>query len=211
MQLYDSVSYWHIPTTAQSICYWNSGPYRWPQSAITSFPTPFKFSATPFPTVTADFYDCEAGDFPIRTIPAILRRFGHKAIYIQLSNWTAAKSVVASEGLTCDWWVADWTNTPHLLPGSIATQYTDNHTLYDVSTITTAWVLSHTLVERSTPTMPAAIGTGYMLFTGITKTNHKLAFIVENSQHANSASYSIIDLGDLAVQKKVTTTAEFIE
>lgn len=205
MLMYDSVTYWRIPTTAPVVCGWNSGPYKWSPTAWSLFPTPFKLTATPFSTTTADVYDCEKGTFPITAIPGILNRFGRKIIYISKSNWTTAKSL--TQNLPCYWWVADWTNTPHLIPTSIATQWMDNQTLYDISTITYQFILNYFGVETTMP----VIGTGYMVFTGLTKTNHKLAFIVENSQHTDNAAWSIIDLGDLAVQKQVLKTAEFVD
>lgn len=49
---------------------------------------------------------------------------GDPTVYVQLSRWAAAKSAFDQRKIDQPhWWVAEWTNTPHLIDGSVATQW----------------------------------------------------------------------------------------
>ena len=103
-------------------------------------------------TLDADVIDIEPGNI---SIPAgvdwcakNLARGKRPTIYASRSWIPQIQDALRAHGIapsSVDYWVADWTGTPHLVPGSVATQYANPPTSggnYDVSMTNGSWPTS---------------------------------------------------------------------
>jgi hypothetical protein len=81
--------------------------------------------------VQARVLDIETGDALPTDAPGwveAMRGFGiDPCVYVDLSSWAEVQRFVADAGVAQpDYWIADWTSSgPHLVPGSVATQWWD--------------------------------------------------------------------------------------
>ena len=111
-------------------------------------------------TLDADVIDIEPGNISIGDGVAWcarnLARGKRPTIYASKSWIPQIEDELRARGLSpasVDWWVADWTGYPHLVPGSVATQYANPPASggnYDVSLTDGHWPTS-----QPTPTPPA--------------------------------------------------------
>ena len=76
-----------------------------------------------------------------------------------------------------------------------------------VGTTTVITTVTVTTIVESGTTM--AVGTGIITEVGIAKNGHKIMFSVPIATREKWTKYSVIDLGDVAVNQKVLTTAGF--
>jgi peptidoglycan hydrolase-like protein with peptidoglycan-binding domain len=154
--MYDALDLTGIPTNAQMVGYY---PYDSRTTGSVS-----RFSANTV-LVTIDNHgnhtDCDVLDvepgaaWPPGTVvdpwlAAKQARGESGTIYANLANIAAVRAATRRAFF---WWAAQWTNVPHSVPGSVATQY-EGAARYDLSLVTDAsWPAA------SAPTGPPATGT----------------------------------------------------
>jgi hypothetical protein len=175
--MYDSTEPNDSPTTPQSgmssplmIAYY---PYTEGQPDKSKFP-----SGTQFVTIDNDgsHTDCDVVDFeagavyPASAVVAWLKKAGgNKVVYSDTSNKPALD---AANPPKYSWWSAEWTNSPHVTSGAVATQYKSTST-YDISEVSDAGAFngqpgtggtpagsptSGTSTTTTTTTAPAGLG-----------------------------------------------------
>jgi hypothetical protein len=143
--MYDSVTASNIPADAKVVGGYINGRYKWSPAEWARFPHAELVRIQiyiPGRTVSndGDVLDVEYSD--AHTIPAqqaartwIAER---KAAGAHPCLYTSKAAMQWLGGLDCDYWLADYTNTPHLLPGSVATQY-QSTAKYDLSVCADGW------------------------------------------------------------------------
>lgn len=150
---YDAVKPQRIPADAQMVLPYVNGLYAWKADDWARFPNAVKVTVEAYipgqrPRGVGHILDVEAGDVP-RCI-----KEGHDvdfanareqlgwvpAYYTSKGTWPQLARALSSAGIqVVDWWIADPDNpTPHLIPGTVGTQwgYPGN---YDVSTFIDNW------------------------------------------------------------------------
>ena len=142
--MYDSVDPTKIPKDAEIVAGYVNG--HWP--TYNRLPGLFPNAQLVSIAVTADadamVLDVEAGDATPDQAPAWITRQrargGDPTIYCsRASMWPAVKSACALAGVVPPhYWIADYTDHEHLLPGSVATQWTDAGP-YDISVTDGTW------------------------------------------------------------------------
>ena len=136
--VYDSVDWLMIPRDAEGIAYYIDGARHFDQGIDLSIfkQLRFTFTITTTGLNTADAIDCEAGDVSVDNLQEALDKSGAAWIYIDRYQWQQKIETLSKLRTTTNnvpkWWVADWTNVPHLVLGADATQWT-SETIYDVS------------------------------------------------------------------------------
>jgi hypothetical protein len=126
--MYDSENVDAIPASAKWVAGYIDQPGATWGALIKRFPKARKISITRTPTDTADVLDVERGAATALDVPGWLnrmRRAGRRPIvytsraYVDQVLGACGSAEVQPPFL----WVADWTGKPHLVDGSIATQY----------------------------------------------------------------------------------------
>lgn len=138
VRMYDAVTPANIPASAEVVAGYVDGTYAWPAEAWHRWPGALKVLITVFGSLTGNVADVENGDMT----PAQARQWieakqqAHMrgcTVYCSLSNLGAVRA--ACKGLAYYIWVADWTNTAHRVPGTVATQYSNVNNAYDLSMV----------------------------------------------------------------------------
>ncbi len=135
---YDAVTPGNIPADADVVFGYCDGDYAWKPEDWARFATPYKIPVTVLGNLRATVADCENGDMtPASVANWIVRKQAEHlppaTVYCSLTMRPAV--VDACRGEAYYWWAADWTNSPHHLPGSVATQYEDDQNRYDLTAI----------------------------------------------------------------------------
>jgi Putative peptidoglycan binding domain len=138
--MYDALDLNAIPTSAQMVAYYPHDPRT--TGTVARFP-----KTTVLVTVDnqgnhtdCDVLDVEPGAaWPPATVvdPWLAAKQAQGktgTIYANLANIGAVR---AATKRPFDWWAAQWTNVPHSVAGSVATQY-ENTSSYDLSLVTDA-------------------------------------------------------------------------
>lgn len=149
--MFDSVNVNNIPKDAKWVAGYVNGIWPTYHDLVKSHPNAQHVSITINASEVADVLDVEKGDATPSQAPVwakAMRAKGHTPIiYTSLSNVSTVREeftkVNEAEPM---FWVADWTNSPHLVPGSIATQWADGTEAYpglakycDTSTVSPNW------------------------------------------------------------------------
>lgn len=148
--MYDSTSPQNIPADAQAVARYINGLYFWPDDQIA------RFTGVPNKTITintsadADVLDVEGGDATALESVAWVQRQRSRGIeptvYCSREGaagygWPWVQSAFTAAGLPFPhFWIADYTDESHLVPGSSATQWTDHGDLYDISEADPTWL-----------------------------------------------------------------------
>ena len=138
--VYDSVDWRLIPRDAKGVAYYIDGAKHYDAGIdLSLFPDlieSYVFTITTTGGSAAKIIDCETGDVEIPGLASALSVSGADWIYIDKYQWqryfSTLQELRTNKGVVPKWWIADWTNVPHLVPGSDATQWT-SETNYDVS------------------------------------------------------------------------------
>jgi hypothetical protein len=163
--MYDSTDAANIPPTATLLAGYINGAWPSYYSMVARFPsTTTILSITTYAHnpdnsyVVADILDVESGDASPAEAPGwttamrALRRPIIAPYCSRLGTWPDTLAAFKAQSVPLpDFWIADQTNTPHLLPGSVATQYTDDANLYDISLTNGQWPFSSVI---PTPPLP---------------------------------------------------------
>jgi hypothetical protein len=156
--MYDSVTWEDIPTSAQVVAGYIDGDYAWPREAWDRFPDAEKVLITVTGSLTGNVADVENGDLtPAQAAEWIeaKQRAGHRGctIYCSRSNLEAVWSACKDHAYYI--WVADWTDSPHSVADTVATQYSNVGTSYDLSEVySQEWLDTLDGVNRPWPLRP---------------------------------------------------------
>lgn len=140
--IYDSITVSAMPPAGPGIMYLGYVDGNWPTYAAVKarFPNSVVLSVTTTGFTKADICDCESGDATPAVAAAGVRDGLYKTVY---ANRATLPELVAAMGNTSwHYFAADWTGKPHLVPGSVATQYADPVTSggnYDISVTDGVW------------------------------------------------------------------------
>jgi hypothetical protein len=138
VKMYDSVTAGDIPTSAQVVAGYIDGDYAWSADDWKRFPDADKVLITVTGSLTANVADVENGDMdPSQALKWIedKQREGKRGctIYCTLASLEAVWG--ACRGHAYYIWVADWTDSPHTVAGTVATQYQNFGDSYDLSMV----------------------------------------------------------------------------
>lgn len=163
--MYDAIDPSSIPPSAALLAgYINGNPKwqsyypmvaGWPHATVLSITVKAYNSDNSF--VVADILDVENGDALPTDAPkwtVAMRALSRPVITpycSRLGTWPDTLAAFKSAKVPLpDFWIADQTNTPHLVPGSVATQYTDAGP-YDLSLTNGYWPLSSPVPSPTPP------------------------------------------------------------
>ena len=139
--IYDSVTVSALPFHSDAI-YLGYVDGAWPNYAAVKarFPNNRVLSVTTTGFTKADICDVETGDASPQIARLGVQNGLYDTVYSARSN--LAPLDAALRGLAWHWFCADWTGVPHLVPGSVATQYADPPASggnYDISITDGTW------------------------------------------------------------------------
>ena len=136
--MYDSVTWEAIPANAEVVAGYIDGNFAWPRAAWDRWPGAEKVLITVSGSLSGNVADVENGDMtPAQAAEWIRAKHGAGmrgvTVYCSRSNLGAVRT--ACKGQCYYIWVADWTNNPHEIAGTVATQYQNVGTSYDLSMV----------------------------------------------------------------------------
>lgn len=122
------------------------GRYKWPAAQLRRFDRAIQVPITVTGDPAAEIADVETGDMgPAEFVTWLKNRLDHgerwHALYSSIDSKPLVDQAVADAGLPrglFGWFAANPTSRPHILPGSVATQY-DWLGGYDISLVTPGW------------------------------------------------------------------------
>lgn len=165
--MYDSTNASLIPSNATLMAGYINGKYPsyfqmaidHPQSTVLTITV--KAHNPDGSYVIADILDIESGDATPAEAPGwtqAMRALSRPVITnycSRLGTWPDTKAAFVSAKVALpDFWIADYTGQPHLVPGSVATQWTDFDNDYDISQTNGSWPLSPTPIPPTPPLPP---------------------------------------------------------
>jgi hypothetical protein len=136
VRMYDAVTPRNIPESAEVVAGYVDGNYAWPPEAWHRWPGALKVLITVFGSTKGNVADVESGNMTPgearKWIEAKHREDVHEStVYCSRSVLEEVRAVC--RGLDYFIWVADWTDSPHRVPGTVATQYSNAGNAYDLS------------------------------------------------------------------------------
>jgi hypothetical protein len=141
--IYDSVTPQDIPADHPTVATYINGLYKASQSDVAGRHKVFWIDTTGGDPSAAAVLDVEPGDAtPATAAQWAYQRLHHDpnaqcCIYTMRSLWPAVRAAIhqlpSSMGDHVQWWIADPTGHPHVVPGSDATQWYWGHN-FDIST-----------------------------------------------------------------------------
>jgi hypothetical protein len=144
--MYDSVNAQSIPADAQVAAGYVDGSWPSFNAVVQRTPNAQHVSITTRSTHGVRVCDVESGDDTpqqgaqwAKDEIAAGRR---PTLYCNRSTWFACVSALQAVGVAqgdVDWWIADWTGLPHLLSGTVATQYANDVSGCDLSLTNGVW------------------------------------------------------------------------
>ena len=153
--MYDSTDPAEIPPGAQVAALYRNGRFAATPAQARRFPVVLWIDVLGTAPESCSILDIETGDAtPDTVLSWVPARLGshtgaHCRLYCNLSTWPAVRQAVASiTGITADerasimYWIANPTGTPHLVPGSDATQYLFGLG-FDESAFLPGWLAGH--------------------------------------------------------------------
>lgn len=151
--LYDSTDVAAIPADAPAVAGYMDGAYANYPELVAAHPGKPVVGITVLGGFLAGtrVADVENGDLTPVTGASWARQMlmvGRRpTLYYSASLGAAVRDALVAEGINAgrdvDYWPADWTGVPHLMAGSVATQYANPDTSgghYDLSVATEAWL-----------------------------------------------------------------------
>jgi hypothetical protein len=153
--MYDSATWENIPASAEVVAGYVDGDFTWPREAWNTWPQAEKVLITVAGSLSGNVADVENGDMTPASAEEWIKaklNAGHRGctIYCSRSNLGAVRA--ACRTLPYYIWVADWTNTPHEIAATVATQYSNVGTEYDLSMVySQEWLNTVDTVNRPWP------------------------------------------------------------
>jgi hypothetical protein len=143
-KLYDSVNIDHLPKDGDVYAGYVAG--NWPTYVplMTKFPHKRVVSIAVQANQDAQVLDIEQGDATPDQAPEWVNRQrklgrGRPTIYCSRSLYPEVVAALQKAHVAMpDFWIADWTGTPHSIPGAVAVQYLSNAD-FDETCITDEW------------------------------------------------------------------------
>lgn len=169
MTMWDSTDPGQIPVGVPIVAGYIDGLYKWPVMQWFRLSSSERVQVTVFGAAYVQVCDCESGDLsPVEAASWAVGELWYSrrpTIYCNLSTWPYVIQALKLHGVNqsmIDWWIADPTGVPHLVPGSVATQ--DRwHSLgqtgplnVDLSTTNGIWPATITPVASTAP-RPATV------------------------------------------------------
>lgn len=143
---YDSTNPFAIPVNAEVVCGYVDGIYVWSQVAWARFPNSLKVTIAVSAQTDADVLDVETGDASPDEAPAWAvrqrERGANPTVYCsRLATWPPTLAAFQDAGVAQpQYWIADYTDAAHLVPGSVCTQWSGTTTgPYDISITNGVW------------------------------------------------------------------------
>ena len=131
--MYDSTQPGAIPEDATVVALYRNGRFAATQAQASAFPVHLWIDVLATAPAEASILDVETGDATPADVPRwVSSRLADSPLfkarlYCDLSTWPAVRAEVATlppvERAQVRYWIANPTGTPHLVPGSDATQY----------------------------------------------------------------------------------------
>lgn len=151
--MYDAVTASNIPKDADVVAGYVNGKYTWSEADWDRFPDATKVHIQIYipgqPVSTAGHVlDIEANDATSAAAQAAAVTWvkartaaggSPPVIYTSRSTRAPIEAALKKEGLTAQWWIADYTGKPHSVPGAVATQWAAGKG-YDRSTVKPSWL-----------------------------------------------------------------------
>lgn len=164
--MYDAVDVNAIPKDALIVAGYIDG--NWPDydEMVVAFPNARHVSITATGRPGAMVADCETGDLSPHTAAgwakSEIAQGRRPCIYYSRSAAASVSAALQAEGIgvgEVDYWVADWTGTAHVVPGSVATQWADppkSGGNYDISETVDGWPApAHAPTPEPAPVPPS--------------------------------------------------------
>lgn len=133
MTMWDSTNPDAIPVGVAIAAGYTDGLYAWSEQAWARLSTSTQVGITVFGQHGIRVCDCETGDLtPVQAASWAVGELWNgrrPTIYSNLSTWPYVVQALSLHGVSAamvDWWAAHPTGSPHLVPGSVATQYAWN-------------------------------------------------------------------------------------
>ena len=159
--MFDSTNYDAIPEWAAVVGYYIDGSFVPKPGQIERFKNARLVSITVTGHPAARVADVEAGDLTpasgARWAANEIQAGRRPTLYFSESNTDAVTAELGALGISrsaVDYWIADWTGQPHIVPGSVATQYANPPSSggdYDTSMTVDGWP------EHINPVPPAPV------------------------------------------------------
>ena len=142
--MYDSTDALAIPDDAEVAAGYTDGHFVNFAAVVARTPNAQHVSITVTGLPASTVCDCESGDLtPLDAArwAKVEQRAGRRpTIYCSKDSQQAVLVALASVGAApVDWWLADWTGSPHLLGGTVATQYAHDVNGCDLSVTDGVW------------------------------------------------------------------------
>lgn len=176
LTLYDSTRPSLIPANAPAVAGYVNGEFAWSLADWARFSTPYKKTITVNAKTPADILDIERFNATSDQAPgwtSLARRAGivRPTLYCsRLGTWPDTQKAMGKTPV--DYWIADYTTSAHLVPGSVATQWTDQGDRYDLSVADQAWLAGGlpqppppAVLAQAIAIQPTKTGLGYWIFT----------------------------------------------
>ena len=153
--MYDSVTPGNIPASAQVVAGYVDGNFAWPREAWNRWPMAEKILITVTGSLTGNVADVENGDMSAASAAEWIKakhNAGMRGCTVYCSRSSLGAVRAACEGLAYYIWAADWTDSPHEISGTVATQYQNVGTTYDLSMVySQEWLNTLDLANRPWP------------------------------------------------------------
>lgn len=150
----DSVNPYSIPANAPIVAGYVDGLYTWSPAGWARF-SGQRVSITVKGAAGARVADVEGGDLTPsegRLWAAQEVAAGRRpTLYVSRSEWPEVAGIAG-----CDYWIADWTGKQHLVPGSVATQWSPGGP-YDTSETDGVWPATVAPTPPPTPPPPGPV------------------------------------------------------
>jgi hypothetical protein len=214
--MFDAVDVAAIPADAEIVAGYVDG--NWPtfDALVKAFPNAECVSITVTGKPGARVADCETGDLTPQTAAgwahSEIAAGRRPCIYYARSNASTLTAALNASGVAIgdvDFWVADWTGQPHLIAGSVATQYADPTTSggnYDLSETVAGWP-----VASSSPPAPPqpeedevqlyttnSAGVGFVIAADLTS-KKGIPDAADGSELLKSGAYTGVKLTDALI------------
>jgi hypothetical protein len=139
--MYDSTNVDNIPSDAEAVAGYVNGAFENFNELVRRFPHAKHLSIAVSSSHDAHCLDIENGDATPADAPGWVRRqhargIKRPVVYANTSTIGIVVNALTHDDIKRDEylvWTAHYTDTPHIEPGSDATQWEDHHELYDVS------------------------------------------------------------------------------